>query len=270
MASAVLRRGALLGLPLAAVGIGYVFQGILAPGPAAASPFVYPALTAALAQREVQADAVRRAMEVHRAKAELVRQRAERFEHRGRLAYQLEEELRALDVETKIAIEKILFGSPGAHRRYLERYGCAKWTDAALGTIAAHAPILEIGAGRGLWAHQLRGRGVEVVAFDDMSSVPLPECASPTPVLRGDQREVPRYPNHTLFLCYPPPGGMAHNCLQLYRGRTLLYIGEGRGGVNASPDFFDHLERRWDVRSVEDLDPYPGGCERLWVLDRRP
>jgi len=38
---------------------------------------------------------------------------------------------------------------------------------------------------------QLRGRGVEVVAFDDMSSVPLPECASPTPVLRGDQREVP-------------------------------------------------------------------------------
>jgi len=31
------------------------------------------ALTAALAQREVQADAVRRAMEVHRAKAELVR-----------------------------------------------------------------------------------------------------------------------------------------------------------------------------------------------------
>eukprot|EP00667_Euglena_gracilis_P014475 EG_transcript_15007 len=236
----------------------------------AASPFVYPALTETLERRKVQEQAIRRLMQLHQEKSQLIRQRAARFEHHGRLAYQLEDELAALEAETKKGIEHILYGTePGTHRRYVKRYGCAKWTDSALGHLAAHAPLIEIGAGRGLWARELRKRGVDILAFDDMSNVPMPEYGFLTPVLKGDQEEVRRYPDRTLFLCYPPPGGMARDCLFQYRGQRFLYVGEGRGGVNAAPDFFDLLEHQWTVQLAEDLDPFPGGCERFWVLERK-
>ena len=34
---------------------------------------------------------------------------------------------------------------------------------------------------------------------------------------------------------------MAADCLAVYAGDTLLYAGEGRGGVNADEAFFDRL-----------------------------
>ena len=46
------------------------------------------------------------------------------------------------------------------------------WTDAALAEIAKHAPIVEMGAGRGQWQRALAERGVDVLAYDDRSAVP--------------------------------------------------------------------------------------------------
>merc|ERR1719359_185892 len=39
-------------------------------------------------------------------------------------------------------------------------------TERALATLAKHAPLLEVGAGTGYWAHLLEAQGVEIVAAD--------------------------------------------------------------------------------------------------------
>jgi hypothetical protein len=63
---------------------------------------------------------------------------------------------------------------------------------------------------------------------------------------------------------------MAVLSLRAYRGSTILYVGEGRGGVNASPAFFDELERDWVCEQAIELDPFPECFERLYVLRRKP
>jgi hypothetical protein len=51
-----------------------------------------------------------------------------------------------------------------------------------------------------------------------------------------------------LLLVYPPPGSMAALALDAYRNvdpiwnDTIIYVGEGRGGVNADDMFSDMLE----------------------------
>jgi len=72
-----------------------------------------------------------------------------------------------------------------------------------------------------------------------------------------------------LFLCYPPDNDMAMQCLRAYKGQRLVYVGEGRGGVNASPAFFDELDSDWDVVAVHKLDPFPRCFERMFILQRK-
>lgn len=73
----------------------------------------------------------------------------------------------------------------------------------------------------------------------------------------------------SLLLVYPPPGETALRCLREYRGDALAYVGEGKGGVNASDEFFENLDAEWEVTSVLDLDPFSECFERLYLLRRR-
>ena len=65
----------------------------------------------------------------------------------------------------------LLHGGQGlstAERRMwcVRRYSFGVPDDAALEAIARRAPIVELGAGTGYWAHLLRARGVDCLAFD--------------------------------------------------------------------------------------------------------
>ena len=75
-----------------------------------------------------------------------------------------------------------------------------------------------------------------------------------------------------MFLCYPPltqDSPLGINSLKLYRGKTLIYVGEGRRGSNCSEEFFDILESQFRIVKVVDLDPFPGGAEKMFVLERK-
>lgn len=74
---------------------------------------------------------------------------------------------------------------------------------------------------------------------------------------------------NSLLLVYPAPGDTALRGMREYRGDALVYVGEGRGGANASDEFFDCLDAEWDVTNIVDLDPFPQCFERLYVLRRR-
>jgi hypothetical protein len=157
----------------------------------------------------------------------------------------------------------------------MRAFGCAAWTDEALACCAESAPLIELGAGAGQWAHALSTRGADVLPFDDFSDLPLgvrggPEAAARR-VKAGDVDVLakPEHAERTLLLVYPPDGPMARRALEHYGGERCLYVGEGRGGFNADAAFFDELERRWRVKRVVELSPFAGGHERLYVLQRR-
>ena len=54
-----------------------------------------------------------------------------------------------------------------------------------------------------------------------------------------------------------------------YGGDCIVYIGEGRGGVNASSRFFAMLEVEWTCEHIESLAPFPECFEKMYVMRRR-
>ncbi|KAF5841713.1 hypothetical protein DUNSADRAFT_11687 [Dunaliella salina] len=190
----------------------------------------------------------------------------EAFEHH---MLELEKEV---NMQTSLILYQV--PSPTARRDYLAQYGCSKWSEEALDVIRKYSPIIEIGAGLGHWERELSARGANVLAVDNRSALPLPDVRIRKPtfvgkVVHGDESLVSKNPKHTLLLVYPGPDDMAYKALQRYKGDTLLYVGEARGGVNANPAFFDALEKDWDCTEVHPVEPFPNGLEKLWVLKRK-
>lgn len=132
-------------------------------------------------------------------------------------------------------------------------------------------------AAAGHWERELRRAGTDIIAFDDFSTIsPASHNMVNNPVvgkvLEGNETMIMQHPKRTLFLCYPPggpDGDMAAHSLKQYTGKWLVYIGEGRDGVNANSEFFDMLERDWIVEQVQELDPYPMCFERMYILRKR-
>ena len=126
---------------------------------------------------------------------------------------------------------------------------------------------------RGQWAAALRSRGAKVDAFDDWSQNGGrgPPDQSALQVRTGNETKLqePDMQHRSLLLVYPPPGDMATKCLAAYRGNTLIYVGEGRGGVCADASFFDAMDRNWVLKEKRDLDPFPGAFERMYVFRRK-
>ncbi|GAX82104.1 hypothetical protein CEUSTIGMA_g9532.t1 [Chlamydomonas eustigma] len=182
-----------------------------------------------------------------------------------------QEELRKLEPEVDLQSQKIIFGvdEPNARKSYLERYGCTRWTEEALQVIKSFSPLIEIGGGHGHWQKALTSIGADVLAFDDGSALPVLGMDNVGEVQKGNEKEIRRHPRRTLLLVYPGPTDMGLNCLNEYRGRYLLYVGEPRGGINGNEQFFNELEREWTCERVVPLDPFPDGYEQLYILKRK-
>lgn len=206
-----------------------------------------------------------------------VRQQAEQLRPLAAVApQQFHAGMRRLRDWTAAESARISFGGgvdAATRRKYAERYGCAAWTEAALRRVAAlKVKLIEVGAGAGHWQRALEEVGVDVIAFDNHSTdAPLPHDRRVGRVEFGDEATLDRYPDRALFLCFPPgpPSSMALDCLKRFKGDIVVYVGEGRGGVNASDDFFDALLRDWTVVDVVELAPLPHNEERLFVLERK-
>jgi hypothetical protein len=126
-------------------------------------------------------------------------------------------------------------------------------------------PLIELGAGRGYWAHQLDRRGLDVDAYD----IEPPDVTTnasfdrvagqmdiwyPVGTLGGLASRVDSQADRVLFLCWPPGWGntMASEALITFEkagGSRLIYIGEPKGGKTGSDEFFDALSARWDLAS---------------------
>ena len=212
-------------------------------------------------------------------------------------------------------VSEILYGkgcTAQDRQDFLERYGCARSTLEALALIrgALQGPsddkmrgIVEIGVGFGQWSRQLVDTyKVDIVAFDNMANLPLDPRIHHTKtdaykryfyqgkVRLGDDKifqnaklkEVYKIDGRALMIIFPDPSPMAIDCLEAYTSSSelndlVIYVGEGRGGANASGAFFDELERVdesgepvWELLDTCKLAPFGDkGFERLFIFKKR-
>lgn len=130
----------------------------------------------------------------------------------------------------------------------VRKYAWAIPNDVAIETCRTLLPIIEIGAGKGYWASLIDG---DIVCYDCHANNPSVNTYVDTgenywPVACGGTNRAAEYPNHTLFLCWPPYAiDMAADCLAAYMGVKLILIGEGDGGCTANEKFWLALDAKW-------------------------
>jgi len=264
--------------------LGVFFPQTLPWKPSTTSPFKWGELEAGLEERQRRAgeleDFMARAAIAYRNILNLASKRGEGKEDEAlkRVQTELDEDLEGFRILIQQEQNKIIYGVEaveGARQKYLDEYGCAKWTDEALAELAGLSPVVEMGAGGGQWAAQLKDRGCDILAYDNAKAI-APGGNGPTAahVQEGDVAVLAEHGSRALFLCYPPPadesvGCMSAQCLQHYKGDTLVYVGEGKGGANASWVFFDLVEKEWECTKVVALDPFPQCYEHFYVFKRR-
>ena len=161
---------------------------------------------------------------------------------------------------------------PARRRELASRFSWAIPSPAALGLIADHGPILEVGAGTGYWASLLAPL-TDVVATDIAPGVNpyhrdghtwFPVAAMPAVAA------VHAYPGRTLLLCWPPPDDDAagYAAVRAYRGDTVLLIGGDEDGPVGTARLHRELELNWTVTDELALPWWPGIPDRLTVWAR--
>jgi len=153
-------------------------------------------------------------------------------------------------------------------RKLVAAYAWAIPSRLALETIQRYQPVIELGAGTGYWAFCLLQLGVDILAFDRNPNAP-PHWSK---VAEGDEKLLadPQSPLHTrsLMLCWPPLNEpLALEALQLYRGETIIDIGEPRGGNTGSAAYIEKLETEYSLVESLSLPRWPG-CQdelRVWL-----
>jgi hypothetical protein len=160
----------------------------------------------------------------------------------------------------------------------IERYAFAIPNDEAIAVLVALSPIVEIGAGRGYWASLLREAGADVLAFDTYPKKygqgyngwwQPGKGEAWTTILRGGPEQAGRYPDRTLFLCWPPMSDMAARALRVYRGQAVAYVGEGGSGCTANSAFHTALERGWTVESEVTIPQWDAIHDYLTIYRRK-
>jgi hypothetical protein len=163
--------------------------------------------------------------------------------------------------------------------RLVHTYSWAIPCPEALNTLASYAPLVEMGAGTGYWAWLLRQMHIPIVAIDKAVRVRSNTNVSGwhensqlwTAVIGGTPSDLAQYTNRTLFLCWPPHrSSFADRCLDHYRGRYLLFIGEHDGGCTGSDRFWSMIENDWVCVDTVDIPQWPTIHDDLQIYERRP
>lgn len=153
---------------------------------------------------------------------------------------------------------------------FVQKYAWAIPDEKAVSIIAAHGPIVEIGAGTGYWSYLLRQVGADVVAYD-VAPYKNGWCNSEkgwTEVLVGGTEKAAAHPDRALFLCWPPYGSpMAREALEAYikaGGTTVIYVGE-LGGCTGDEEFHELLDRVGTLVDGHNIPSWLGINDELMV-----
>ncbi len=164
------------------------------------------------------------------------------------------------------------------NRQRLVRKYC--WTIPDPETVAfvakhARGGLVDPIAGTGYWAYLLAQLGVEAVCYDlnpgkelhtngwhgeDLhSEVSEKDCAEAAAL----------HPDRTLFLSWPPYAqDVGARILTAYKGRRLIYIGEGQGGGTGDDQMHRLLDMDWTEVDSREPVQWWGAHDRVTVYER--
>jgi hypothetical protein len=143
-----------------------------------------------------------------------------------------------------------------------------------LDVLGRYSPLVELGAGTGYWAHLVRLRGLDIVAFDqappggERTNRYHPDSCSWTEVLEGDATVLAAHGDRSLFLCWPPAFSSLWEALGYYAGDLVIYVGD-RGPRTARLAGLDARYQEVETYPALALDPAPGRPAELSVWMRR-
>jgi hypothetical protein len=148
----------------------------------------------------------------------------------------------------------------------VRKFSWAVPNDDILTKFAEFSPIIEIGAGKGYWAHMLSQCGAEVVAFDvnppngDDSNIYCDDGDMWYDVRVGDHMQLHHFPNHTPLLVWPEYDmPQALNFLESLGSRnTFLFVGESYGGCNGCIEFWNKISSEWSDEDYIQIPRYDG------------
>lgn len=171
-------------------------------------------------------------------------------------------------------------------------------TECALAALAKYAPLLEVGAGTGYWAHLLQQRGVDILASDLPSWQERfnPEERSQTGArLMGEHRYTHlkvagpemalEAAERTLVLMWPDYGGtgiFALEALEMFEGARVVCVGEWLGhtlgaagtpipvtGLSFSAEFQRQVDAQFTLEETVALPNWPLHADVVQVFKRK-
>jgi len=169
-----------------------------------------------------------------------------------------------------------------------QKYAWAIPSPEAISRLAELGPMVEIGAGRGYWAALINDAGGDVICYDAFPPTEpgnfwappvgqhqhfdvevLIEKAQFTEVQQGGPQVAALHPHRALFLCWPVYEDlMALECLAHYKGDTVVYVGEPKGGCTGCDAFHDQLETEFEEVECIDIPFWDGLHDALWIFKR--
>lgn len=156
---------------------------------------------------------------------------------------------------------------------FVQRFAFAIPTSEAVAKLVKLSPIIEVGSGNGYWAWLVRKAGGE---FQDSDTYHRQEnCKNgfwkvwwTKPKRRGPSW-VKGFPKATLFLCWPEyDSPMAFKALKSFRGKRVVYIGEGYGGCTGNERFHETLDKDWIEEQKITLPSWPGVWDDMRIYRR--
>lgn len=159
-----------------------------------------------------------------------------------------------------------------ARQEAVKRYSFAVPCLEAVRAVAELSPLVEVGAGSGYWAGILKRAGADVVATDVGKQSGYSRLWSSESVLCMDALEAVRtYPDRNVFVCWPSrdEDWAAEMAEAVLPGRSLAYIGEGRGGCTANGRFFDVIGRKFEDGRQVGIPQWDGIHDFLGIFRRR-
>jgi hypothetical protein len=173
-------------------------------------------------------------------------------------------------------VEENMARSP--NRQRLVRKYCWSIPDPdTVAFVAKHAQggLVDPIAGTGYWAYLLAQVGVDVVCYDLN-----PGTALLTNGWHGEDlyagicakdctEAVALHPERTLFLSWPPHGqDVGARILMAYKGKRVIYIGDGHGGATGDDQMHLILETDWTEVDSRQPVQWWGQHDRVMVYER--
>ena len=174
------------------------------------------------------------------------------------------------------SVEESMSRAP--NRQLLVRKYC--WTIPDPDTVAfvarhAHGGLVDPIAGTGYWCYLLAQVGIDVVCYDLNPGTALVTNGWHAEDLYAEigakdcAQAVALHPDRTLFLSWPPHGqDVGARILMAYKGKRVIYIGEGRGGGTGDSEMHVILDRDWTEVDSRQPVRWWGVNDRVTVHER--